>query len=40
MSYFFIILIGYLIGTSNMATYLAALKKVDLRAGGSGNPGA
>lgn len=40
MTYFIIILIGYLIGTSNMATYLAALKKVDLRAGGSGNPGA
>ena len=40
MTYFIIILIGYLIGTSNMATYLAALKKVDLRTGGSGNPGA
>lgn len=40
MTYFIIILIGYLIGTSNMATYLATLKKVDLRAGGSGNPGA
>lgn len=40
MTYLLIILMGYCIGTSNMATYLAALKKVDLRAGGSGNPGA
>jgi len=35
-----IVLIGYLLGTSNMAWYLAKLKGVDLRAGGSGNPGA
>lgn len=40
MNYFLTVLIGYLIGTSNMAVYLAAFKKVDLRAGGSGNPGA
>lgn len=40
MNYFLTVLIGYLIGTSNMAVYLAALKRVDLRAGGSGNPGA
>lgn len=40
MAYFLSALIGYLLGTSNMATYLAALKGVDLRAGGSGNPGA
>lgn len=40
MNHFLIILIAYLIGTSNMAVYLAAMKHVDLRAGGSGNPGA
>lgn len=34
-------LIGYLIGTSNMAVYLARLRGVDLaHAGGTGNPGA
>ena len=32
--------IGYLLGTSNMAYYLGKFKKVDLRAGGSGNLGA
>ncbi len=31
---------GYLLGCSNMAVYLAALRGVDLRSGGSGNPGA
>lgn len=36
-----IALIGYVIGTSNMAIYLAKLKGVDLaHAGGTGNPGA
>lgn len=40
MEYLYILLIGYLLGCSNMAVYLAALKGVDLRAGGSGNPGA
>lgn len=40
MQYVFIALLSYLIGCSNMAVYLAALKGVDLRAGGSGNPGA
>ena len=40
MQYLFIALIGYGLGCSNMAVYLAALKGVDLRAGGSGNPGA
>ena len=35
-----IVLIGYLLGTSNMAVYLAARKGDDLRAHGSGNPGA
>jgi glycerol-3-phosphate acyltransferase PlsY len=39
-AYLIVILIGYLLGTSNMAVYLAAAKGVDLRAGGSGNPGA
>ena len=33
-------LIGYLLGTSNMAYYLGKFKKVDLRSGGSGNLGA
>ena len=35
-----IALLGYVIGSSNMATYLAALRGVDLKGGGSGNPGA
>ena len=35
-----IVLMGYLLGTSNMAVYLAALKGDDLRSHGSGNPGA
>lgn len=35
-----VFLIGYLLGSSNMAWYLAKLKGVDLRAKGSGNPGA
>ena len=34
------LIIGYLLGTSNMAYYLGKFKKVDLRAGGSGNLGA
>lgn len=33
-------LIGYLLGCSNMAAYLAALRGVDLKSGGTGNPGA
>ena len=32
--------LGYLLGCSNMALYLARLKGVDIRAGGTGNPGA
>jgi len=40
VQYPLIVLIGYLIGCSNMAVYLAAFRGVDLRAGGSGNPGA
>ena len=40
MHYLLILLIGYLLGCSNMAVYLAAAQNVDLRSGGSGNPGA
>ena len=40
MKYIFVIALGYLLGCSNMAKYIAAIKKVDLSAGGSGNPGA
>ena len=40
MQYILAILLGYILGSSNMATYIAAAKKVDLSAGGSGNPGA
>ena len=40
MKYILVIALGYLLGCSNMATYIAAMKKVDLSAGGSGNPGA
>ena len=32
--------LGYLFGCSNMALYLARLKGVNIRAGGTGNPGA
>ncbi|MGX8706973.1 MAG: glycerol-3-phosphate acyltransferase [bacterium] len=35
-----IALIGYVIGSTNMAHFLARLRGVDIRAGGSGNPGA
>lgn len=35
-----VILISYLIGNSNMATYIAHMKQVDLKNNGSGNPGA
>lgn len=38
MGYILVILGAYLLGCSNMAVYLAKLKKVDL-SGGSGNPG-
>ena len=38
-SYSLVVLIGYLLGSLNLATLLAKLKGVDLRAGGSGNPG-
>ena len=40
MQYILVTVLSYLLGCSNMATYLAAAKKVDLSAGGSGNPGA
>lgn len=40
MKYILVILIGYLLGCSNMAYYLANWKKADLRSGGSGNLGA
>lgn len=40
MHYLLILLIGYLLGCSNMAVYLVAAQNVDLRSGGSGNPGA
>lgn len=40
MRYILVILAAYLLGTSNMAFYLAKLKKADLRGGGSGNLGA
>lgn len=40
MAYILMILMSYVLGSSNMAKYIAAIKKVDLSAGGSGNPGA
>lgn len=40
MLYVMTALAAYLLGTSNMAFYLAKLKKADLRSGGSGNLGA
>ena len=40
LSYLAIALGAYLLGTSNMAVYLALARGVDLKGGGSGNPGA
>ncbi len=40
MAYVVLILMGYLLGCSNMAWYLGKWKKADLRGGGSGNLGA
>ncbi len=40
MGYIAVIVLGYFVGCSNMALYLSKLKKVDLRAAGSGNLGA
>ncbi len=39
MAYVIAAVIGYLLGCSNMALYIARYKKVDIRAKGSGNPG-
>ncbi len=40
MQYLLVIVLSYILGSSNMAKYLAVLNKVDLRSGGSGNLGA
>ena len=40
MQYLIAIIMGYLLGSSNMAYYLAKLKNADLRGAGSGNLGA
>lgn len=40
MGYLITILVAYVMGSSNMAKYLAMIRKVDLQAGGSGNLGA
>ncbi len=40
MAYFAAALLGYLLGCSNMALYLAKWKRLDLRSSGSGNLGA
>lgn len=40
MGYLIAIILGYLLGCSNMAYYLAKAKNADLRSGGSGNLGA
>ena len=40
MEYGLVILLAYLMGCSNMALYISKIKKMDLRAGGSGNLGA
>ena len=40
MGYVIVILAAYLLGSSNMALYISKIKKVDARAGGSGNLGA
>lgn len=40
MQYVLCILLGYLLGSSNMAFYIAKWKNVNLRSGGSGNLGA
>lgn len=37
--YVLVAVIGYLLGCSNMAIYVARYKKVDIRAVGAGNPG-
>ena len=40
MQYLIAVILGYLMGSSNMAFYLAKLKKADLTGNGSGNLGA
>ena len=40
MAYLIVCVVGYLLGCSNLAFYLAKAKGVDLSAKGSGNPGA
>lgn len=40
MKYLLVALAAYLIGCSNMALYIAKVRKVDLKKHGSGNPGA
>lgn len=40
MEYLLVIVAAYLLGCSNMALYISRIKKVDARAGGSGNLGA
>lgn len=40
LGYLGVILLGYLLGCSNMAVYLSKLRRVDLREHGSGNLGA
>ena len=40
MGYIIVVLLAYLMGCSNMALYIAKLKKQDLRSGGTGNLGA
>ena len=40
MNYMVIAALGYLLGSSSMAYYFSKMKKVDFRAGGSGNLGA
>lgn len=40
MAYLIVCIVGYLLGCSNLAFYLAKAKGVDLSAKGSGNPGA
>ena len=40
MRYFLAVILGYLMGCSNMAYWLSRIKKVDIRKNGSGNLGA
>ena len=40
MQYLIVILLGYLMGSSNMAYWISLYKKVDIRGNGSGNLGA